>query len=120
MLHMEELAGLIEAKTCTRSSGELLESLTSAGIPAGPIYDVAQMLDDPQAKARGMVVETQHPVFGSLLTIGNPVKLSETPWALRRVAPRLGDHTAEVLSELGYSQSEMAGLHAQGIIELRE
>ena len=74
------------------------------------------MLDDPQVQAREMVLETEHPVFGALRTIANPVKLSDTPWSLRRLAPRLGEHTAAVLREAGYSDAEVAALHVQGVV----
>jgi len=116
MIRAIELAALIEEKTSTRSSADLLEALTEAGVPAGPILDVAEMLADPQAAAREMVIETDNPVFGPLRTIGNPVKLSETPWSLRRFAPRLGEQTTEVLQECGYSEAEIAELRAAAVI----
>ncbi|HZU75297.1 MAG TPA: CoA transferase, partial [Dehalococcoidia bacterium] len=116
MQRYRELAALLEARTARVPSAELLTRLTEAGIPAGPIYDVGEMLRDPQALAREMVIETEHPVFGPLLTIGSAVKLSETPWQLRRLAPRLGEHSNDVLTELGYTSAERAALRADGVV----
>ncbi len=116
MERYRELAALIEAQTQRFSSQDLLARLEAAGIPAGPIYDVAEMLGDPQAQARRMVIETEHPVFGPLRTIGNAVKLSETPWQLRRLAPGLGQDSDEVLSEAGYSAEEIRALREAGVI----
>ncbi len=117
MQRTNELAALLEAQTSARTTAELLQALEAAGIPAGPIYDVAEMLDDPQARARGMVIETEHDVFGSLRTIANPVRLSETPWELRHLAPRLGEHTRAVLLDAGYSAAEVASLEASGAVQ---
>jgi crotonobetainyl-CoA:carnitine CoA-transferase CaiB-like acyl-CoA transferase len=111
-----ELAALLQQATVSRTSAELLAALEQAGIPAGPILDVGEMLEDPQAQARAMVIDTDHPVFGPLRTIGNPVKLSETPWELRSLAPRLGEHTDQVLSDWGFSDGEVAALRQQGAL----
>ena len=111
-----ELAALLQVATAKRSSAELLAELAAAGIPAGPILDVGEMLEDPQAQARAMVIETEHPVFGSLRTIGNPVKLSETPWELRSLAPRLGEDTEQALTDWGFSATELAGLRESGAL----
>jgi crotonobetainyl-CoA:carnitine CoA-transferase CaiB-like acyl-CoA transferase len=111
-----ELAALLQQATVSRTSAELLAALEQVGIPAGPILDVGEMLEDPQAQARAMVIDTDHPVFGPLRTIGNPVKLSETPWELRSLAPRLGEHTDQVLSDWGFSDGEVAALRQQGAL----
>lgn len=111
-----ELAALLEARTAVWTATELLRALTEQGIPAGPIYDVADMLADPQAQARNMVIETDHPVFGKLPTIGNPVKLSATPWSLRSLARRHGEDTDAVLAEYGFSDEAIAGLRERGVV----
>jgi formyl-CoA transferase len=112
-----ELAGLLERETMTHPSEELLAMMQKAGIPAGPIYDTTQVLADPQARAREMILETEHPVLGPLTAIGNPVKLSDTPWSYRAPAPRLGEHADEVLAELGYDRARIERLRADGIVQ---
>ncbi len=116
MRRYQELAALLGERTLLQSAEQLLCALAEAGIPAGPINDVAQMLEDSQALARQMVIETEHPAFGPLRTIGNPVKLSETPWALRRLAPKLGEHGDAILHEAGYSDAEIAALREAGVV----
>lgn len=116
MQHANELAALLQEETQRRPTSEWLQLLTQAGIPCGPINTIAEMMADPQAQARAMVLEIEHPRAGQLRTIGNPVKLSETPWQFQRPAPELGEHTDEVLSELGYSADEIGRLRAEGVL----
>jgi crotonobetainyl-CoA:carnitine CoA-transferase CaiB-like acyl-CoA transferase len=101
-----------------RTSAEWLERLEAAGVPAGPVLDVAQMHSDPQAVAREMIVETSHPTAGQVKAIGLPVKLSATPGGVRRPAPLFGQHTREVLREHGFSDAEIDQLAAQGAIHI--
>jgi formyl-CoA transferase len=116
MEHTAPLAEELERTFATRYAEEWLLTLTEAGIPCGPIYDVAQMLQDPQARARGMVVESEHPVAGRITNIGNPVKLSETPWQYRSPAPILGADTDAILASLGYDEATVARYREEGII----
>jgi crotonobetainyl-CoA:carnitine CoA-transferase CaiB-like acyl-CoA transferase len=92
-----ELVALLEREFAKKPSAHWLEAMDAAGIPAGPVLDFAAAMADPHVVDRAMVVETEHPAAGRLRTLGIPVKLSETPGALRRPAPRLGEHTREVL-----------------------
>ena len=100
----------------TRSSADWLATFDAAGLPAGPILDVLQMHADPQAQARGMVAEAVHSKLGPVKTLGPPVKLSATPPAIRRGAPRLGEHTREILAEVGYANAEIDALAACGAV----
>jgi crotonobetainyl-CoA:carnitine CoA-transferase CaiB-like acyl-CoA transferase len=78
------------------------------GIPCGPINDYAQVFADPHIRARGLIIETDHPTLGRLQTLGTPVKLSRTPATPGRPAPLLGQHTADVLREIGYDDDAIA------------
>jgi crotonobetainyl-CoA:carnitine CoA-transferase CaiB-like acyl-CoA transferase len=93
----DALVALLEGHFRTKPSAYWLAALEAAGIPSGPVLEFDQAMADPHVVARGMAVDTAHPAAGTVKTLGIPVKLSETPGALRRPAPRLGEHTAEVL-----------------------
>ena len=82
------------------------------GLPCGPINDYEQVFADPQIRARGMVVETDHPTLGRIRTLGSPMKMSATPPLTGRRAPLLGEHTREVLLDAGYSDAEIADITA--------
>ncbi|HEX9903430.1 MAG TPA: CoA transferase [Propylenella sp.] len=103
---MENLAELVERLAPvfrSRPTGEWLKVLEEAEVPAGPVLSISAMHADPQTVARGMVVEVDHPVAGATRAIGLPIKFSGTPGAVHRPAPLLGQHTSEVLAELGYT-----------------
>ena len=93
----EALVAILEAHFRTKSSAHWLAALEAAGIPSGPVLEFDQAMADPHVVARGMAVDTAHPAAGTVKTLGIPLKLSDTPGALRRPAPRLGEHTTEVL-----------------------
>lgn len=116
MAHLEALTEVLNGKFSVRTTEEWMTLLESAGVPAGPVLDIAEMHNDPQVLARDMVVETQHPVAGPVKTIGLPIKFSETPGAITRPAPRLGEHNREVLAEFGYSSETIDGLCASGAL----
>jgi len=103
----QRLTDRIEEITTTRPCAHWLELLDANDIPCGPINDYARVFADPQVVARGMVVDTDHPTLGRLKTLGSPLKLSATPPQVGRPAPRLGEHTAEVLREAGFTDAEI-------------
>jgi CoA:oxalate CoA-transferase len=91
--------------------------LLAQGIPMGAINTIDQAVKHPQVQARGMIVESEHPVAGKVKIVGVPVKLSETPGSVREPAPLLGQHTDEVLHEyLGMTDAEISALRQEGVI----
>jgi len=115
---MENLAALVEALTpvfLARSSGEWLALLEEAGVPAGPVLDIKQMLAHPQTAAREMAPAFDHPVAGRTQALGFPVKFSATPGKVRHAAPVFGQHTREVLAEIGYTDAEIEAMLADGV-----
>ena len=116
MQNLEELVTTLEATFATRSTAQWLEALEKAGVPGGPINNIADVYADPQVQAREMMVEMEHPQAGRVRNIGIPVKLSETPGSVRRPAPTLGQHTNEVLAEFGYSSDDITKLRESGAV----
>ena len=110
------LAELIEDVTSQQSRQYWLDRLEAHDIPCGPINDYREVMQDPQVRAREMVVETRHPTLGTLSTLGTPIKLSGTPLTPGRPAPLLGQHTDEVLAAAGYGKDQIAALRAAAVV----
>ena len=116
MQHLGELEEILNGYLRHETSAVWLERMEQAGLPAGPVLDILEMQADPQARAREMIVEVDHPVAGPVKTLGHPVKFSETPASLRRAAPVLGQHSREVLQEAGYDAAEIEAMVASGAV----
>ena len=114
--NLPELAALIEAVTKTAARADWLERLDAAGIPCGPILNYQDALATPQAVAREMTTEVDHPILGRLRTVGTPIKMSATPLDPSRRAPMLGEHTDDVLAKAGYSGDEIEQLRYSGAV----
>jgi len=112
-----KLAALIESVMVLEPCRYWLALLQAADIPCGPINNYAEVFADPQIAARDMVREIDHPILGRLRTLGSPIKLSATPADANRRAPLLGEHTHEILTELGLSDDEIAALRRSSAIE---
>lgn len=114
--HRDALVPLLQDAFHGRERQGWLALLEAAGIPCGPVNDIADVFADPQVKARGMVTRIEHPHAGAVPLVASPLKLSATPVDLRHAPPLLGQHTDEVLREAGYDEVEIASLRALGAI----
>ena len=114
----DELYRLLPALTRAKPQAAWVDGLAKLGVPCGPVNDIGQVFADPQVQARGMQIALPHPLAGkgTVDLIGNPLRLSATPVAYRRAPPTLGQHTDEVLRELGLEEAELATLRAEGAI----
>jgi crotonobetainyl-CoA:carnitine CoA-transferase CaiB-like acyl-CoA transferase len=110
----------VEAVLGTASVTEWVARLEAAGIAAGPIYEFHEVFDDPQVRHLGLVAEVEQPGAGKVKMLGFPARASATPPRIDRPAPLLGQHTAEVLGELGLSREEIDRLAAASVIVLGE
>ncbi|MCU0896581.1 MAG: CoA transferase [Burkholderiales bacterium] len=117
MANLPALAETLGALFKRRTTAQWLAELDAAGIPAGRVNTVGEMLADPQVAAREMVVETEHPVAGRTRALGLPIKFSATPGAVRRPAPLFGQHTREVLHEAGFGADEIERLLGDGAVK---
>jgi formyl-CoA transferase len=111
----DEVNRLVEDWTSKRVKREAMEILAGAGVPCGACLDTGEVLTDPHLLARDMIVEVDHPVRGRFLTVGNPIKLSESPTTITP-SPLLGQHRAEILKGLGYSPDQIDKLAKDGAI----
>ena len=113
--HLKEIFDKIEEWTKTKTKFEAMDILNEHDIPCGPILSMKEIADEPSLRATGTVVEVDHPTRGKYLTVGNPIKLSDSITEVKR-SPLLGEHTDEVLAELGYSAGDLASLREAKII----
>ena len=115
--HRELLVGLISERMRAKPAREWLRALEPAGVPCGPINDLAQVFADPQVRHRGMEVRMAHPLAGEVRAVGNPMRFSATPIAYEAPPPVLGEHTEEVLRAVaGIGPEELARLRGSGVV----
>ena len=114
--HRDALNAAIEGVTRTGTSAHWVEALAAAEVPCGPVYSMDQVFADPQVRHLGMAPTVQHPELGEVALVGQAVKLSRTPAALRTATAAQGAHTDEVLRELGYADAEIAAMRTDGVI----
>jgi formyl-CoA transferase len=109
--HLKTIFSRIEEWTKTKTKFEAMEILNKYDIPCGPILSMKEIAEEPALRATGTVVEVDHPTRGKYLSVGNPIKMSDSETEVTR-SPLLGEHTDEVLAQLGYSRDQIAELKA--------
>jgi formyl-CoA transferase len=115
LLHLKPIFRRIEQWTMTKTKFEAMEILNKYDIPCGPILSMQEIAREPALRATGTIVEVDHPTRGKYLTVGNPIKMSDSPTEVTR-SPLLGEHTEEVLRQLGYSALEIEKLREERVI----
>jgi formyl-CoA transferase len=106
----------IEEWTKTKTKFELMDLLNEYDIPCGPILSMKEIAEEPSLRETGTIVEVDHPTRGKYLSVGNPIKLSDSPAEVRR-SPLLGEHTEEILRDvLGYSETDVQRIRGAGAI----
>ena len=113
--HLTEIFSGIEEWTVTKTKFEAMDALNQHDIPCGPILSMKEIAEEPSLRATGTVVEVDHPTRGKYLTVGNPIKMSDSPCDVMR-SPLLGEHTDAILAELGYGLEQIAGLRVEKVI----
>jgi len=115
LLHQKLIFARIEEWTKTKTKFEAMDIMNKYDIPCGPILSMKEIAEDPSLRESGTIVEVDHPKRGKYLTVGNPIKLSDSPTEVTR-SPLLGEHTEEVLTQLGYSTEQIAALREERVI----
>jgi formyl-CoA transferase len=112
---LDQCFALIEEWTKTKTKFEVMEILNPLNVPCGPILSMKELAEEVSLRETGTVVEVDHPTRGPYLSVGNPIKLSDSPSEVKS-SPLLGEHTDEVLAELGYSQANIAAVREEGAV----
>ncbi len=112
---LNEVFAAVEHWTVTKTKFEAMDLLNEHDIPCGPILSMEELANEPSLRATGTVVEVDHPMRGKYLTVGNPIKMSDSPTEVKR-SPLLGEHTDEVLAELGYRPDEVRTLREKKVV----
>ena len=120
MDHLDELTEVLQPYFRRRTSADWLSQFEKAGLPAGPIYNMKEVLENEQTLARNMLTEVPHQTLGNIQTLGAPVKFSCTPAEVRRGAPVLGQHTREILAEIGFSLDEIERMEKEGTVNSKQ
>ena len=112
---LKEVFATVEAWTVTKTKFEAMALLNEHDIPCGPILSMQELANEPSLRKTGTIVEVDHPKRGKYLTVGNPIKMSDSATEVRR-SPLLGEHTDEVLAELGYAAADVAALRSKKVV----
>lgn len=115
--HFSSLKAILDAFFARWTREDLVRTLTAAGVPSGSVRSIAEVLEDPQIAARGMIVPLVHPTAGDIAVLGTPLKMSATPADVRTPPPLLGEHTDAILgNDVGLGKEEIERLRADGVI----
>jgi formyl-CoA transferase len=106
----------LNAAFAKKTSSVWIDELNRAGVPCGPIYSIDQVFADPQVQHLGAAAPVDHPVLGTIRLVNQAVTLSRTPATMAAATPELGEHTDEVLAEIGYAAADIAGLRERGVV----
>ena len=112
---LKQIFARIEQWTMTKTKFEAMDILNEYDVPCGPILSMKEIAEEPSLRNTGTVVEVDHPKRGKYLSVGNPIKMSDSATEVKR-SPLLGEHTDEVLAELGYGKDHIEALRAAGAI----
>ena len=114
--HRDALVPMLAERIHRMTKADVVRTLREANVPVGPINDLREVFNDPVVRHLGLIAEVDHPTVGRVRAPGIPFRMSGTPGSVRSAPPRLGEHTEEVLREIGYSDGEIADLRAQGAV----
>ncbi|MEO5698869.1 MAG: CoA transferase [Casimicrobiaceae bacterium] len=116
MQNLDALTEAMNAVLCTRTKAEWIAAFDAGGVPVGPVHSIGEALSHEQTKARGMIVDLDHPKAGATKALGCPLHFSATPTAITRPAPLLGEHTRDLLHDYGYDDAAIDALCADGVV----
>jgi len=112
---LTQVFAAVEQWTLTKTKFEAMDLLNEHDIPCGPILSMEELMNEPSLRTTGTIVEVDHPTRGKYLSVGNPIKMSDSATEVTR-SPLLGEHTDEVLGELGFAAAELAALRESKVI----
>jgi CoA:oxalate CoA-transferase len=112
----EKINAIVGGKLAMNTTDHWVKTLNAAGVPSGPVHAVADVFEDPQILAQDMVLEVEQPGHGLVRMLGFPMKFTSTPCTVRRPAPALGEHSDEVLAELGFSEEQRREFNETGVV----
>jgi crotonobetainyl-CoA:carnitine CoA-transferase CaiB-like acyl-CoA transferase len=115
--HRAEVVEAVSARTRAFKTADLLERLHAAGVPGAPIHTIDRVLQEPQTEASGMLIGAPHPRLPDYRSVGLPIQWDGRRPGVRRVPPRLGEHSADVLTWLGYTLDDVRNLKTQGLVQ---